>query len=203
MRCKVGLGAFSDQYGLLYTDFRGLVRAKLIMLEGGPVLAEKPLIVLKEGLAQNPVSPGRAYYVVSRRLIERMQSLLRGAWRGDAECQMLVAEGYPGSPVNDPVFGGINIGWSSGTSNTPNVLRPQDLWSFIRIAFLQDYAAGKTKVCQNPDCPTPYFLQKRKGQNHCCRKCVVLVNVRRFRKRQARHAPKKSRVKSGKRRKLQ
>ena len=59
-----------------------------------------------------------------------------------------------------------------------------DLWNLVRLSFLRDYKAGRTKVCTNPDCPTPYFLQQRKGQQYCSHKCAVLMNVRRFRQRQ-------------------
>jgi hypothetical protein len=60
-----------------------------------------------------------------------------------------------------------------------------DLWNLIRLLFLRDHEAGRTKVCSNPDCHSPYFLQQRRGQRYCTHKCAVLMNVRRFRKRQA------------------
>lgn len=41
------------------------------------------------------------------------------------------------------------------------------------------------KICANPDCPHPYFLQKRKGQIYCSHPCAVLINVRRFRERES------------------
>lgn len=49
------------------------------------------------------------------------------------------------------------------------------LWSLIRM-------------CENPDCPTPYFLEARKGQKYCSHKCAVLINVRRFRARREEEA---------------
>jgi hypothetical protein len=56
-----------------------------------------------------------------------------------------------------------------------------DLWTLTRLLFLRDCGAKKTRVCANPDCPAPYFLQTRKGQKFCTHRCAVLVNVRRFR----------------------
>jgi PAS domain-containing protein len=53
--------------------------------------------------------------------------------------------------------------------------------SVFRSLFLRDCGAKKTRVCVNPDCPAPYFLQTRKGQKFCTHRCAVLVNVRRFR----------------------
>ena len=60
-----------------------------------------------------------------------------------------------------------------------------DLWSLVRLSFLRDHRAERTRVCANPDCSSPYFLQQRKGQQYCTHKCAVLMNVRRFRERAA------------------
>ena len=60
-----------------------------------------------------------------------------------------------------------------------------DLWNLTRLLFLRDYSAGRTRVCSNPDCSSPYFLQQRRGQKYCTHKCAVLMNVRRFREREA------------------
>jgi hypothetical protein len=57
----------------------------------------------------------------------------------------------------------------------------EDLWTLIRLTFLQDWVSGRPKVCGNPECPAPYFLAVRKGQKYCSHKCAVLINVRRFR----------------------
>jgi hypothetical protein len=60
-------------------------------------------------------------------------------------------------------------------------LQLRDLWTLIRLLFLRDYARGKAKVCANPDCSTPCFVQARRGQKYCSHNCAVLINVRRFR----------------------
>jgi predicted RNA-binding Zn ribbon-like protein len=59
------------------------------------------------------------------------------------------------------------------------------MWTVVRVAFLMDYKIGRIKVCGNPDCVTPYFVESRKGQEFCSHKCAVLINVRRFRERQS------------------
>jgi hypothetical protein len=74
-----------------------------------------------------------------------------------------------------------------------------DLWTLIRLLFLRDYAAKRTRVCANPDCPAPCFIQTRKGRKFCSHKCAVLINVRRFREAQ-RKAHHKSRTSKSKRR---
>lgn len=61
------------------------------------------------------------------------------------------------------------------------LLVPETLWQFIRLSFALDVVNGKAAVCANPDCPAPYFLRTRKGQQFCSHKCAVLINVRRFR----------------------
>jgi hypothetical protein len=72
------------------------------------------------------------------------------------------------------------------------------MWDFIRLAFQRDCLEGKTRVCGNPDCPSPYFItvQKARGKprQYCCKRCLTLVNVRRFREREKELASKKRTV---------
>jgi hypothetical protein len=97
------------------------------------------------------------------------QTLLRQAWRGDKEAAKQVASA---------VKARLDVG-AKGID-----IAVVDLWNFVRLLFLRDYSAGKTKVCGNPDCVSRYFLEQRKGQQYCSHKCAVLMNVRRFRQRQ-------------------
>lgn len=46
-------------------------------------------------------------------------------------------------------------------------LEPRDVWSKICFLFLCDQAAGKTAICANPDCHSPYFIKRRKTQKYC------------------------------------
>lgn len=139
----------------------------------------------------------RGSWVLNKPDVEQMQKLLRRAWQGEIDAIADIEKGDPNYPGNR-VIGEIKIDWSIGRKGI--VATALDLWSFIRIAFLQDYAAGRTKVCENQDCPSPFFLQARKGQKYCSHKCAVLINVRRFRKRLATRGVKSSHhTKSGKR----
>ena len=61
------------------------------------------------------------------------------------------------------------------------LLETEILWEYIRYLFLTDYAEKRLFVCEREDCPTPYFVQQRKGQRYCSHDCAVLENVRRFR----------------------
>lgn len=106
---------------------------------------------------------------------ERVQKILCSAWGGDVDViKTEVQEGFSLQsfdllkPTNEVVF------------------VTEDLWKFIVFLFLVDYKHSKVGVCANEDCPAPYFLRTRKGQEFCSHACAVLVNVRRFRARQAR-----------------
>jgi hypothetical protein len=61
----------------------------------------------------------------------------------------------------------------------------EDLWTLIRVLFSRDRWDDRTRKCKSPDCPAPYFLAVRQGQKFCSQRCAVLVNVRRFREREA------------------
>ncbi len=139
----------------------------------------------------------RGSWVLNKRDIERMQALLQRAWRGESGAIADIEKGDPNCP-RDPVYRKIEVDWSIGSKGI--VATALNLWSFMRIAFLQDCATARTRVCGNQDCPTPFFLQARKGQKYCSHKCAVLINVRRFRKRRKTRGVKRSlSMKSGKR----
>jgi hypothetical protein len=99
-----------------------------------------------------------------------LQKLLQEAWRGDRQTIENIAK---------DVTARIDVSPSGAE------IAVLDLWSLIRILFLRDHGTGRTKVCANPDCSSPYFLQQRRGQKYCTHKCAVLMNVRRFREREA------------------
>ena len=107
------------------------------------------------------------------------QELLRRAWRGESDAVKKVEEEavrgtryMKGLEIRSSVkAGGINF-------------LAESLWSFMCVLFLRDYGMRRVKVCASPECPAPFFLQERKGQKYCSHKCAVLINVRRFRKRQ-------------------
>lgn len=51
------------------------------------------------------------------------------------------------------------------------------LWTFICFLFLRDFTAGKLGICENPDCPAPYFKKKRRTQKFCeAGPCVAFAN---------------------------
>jgi hypothetical protein len=109
-----------------------------------------------------------------------LQKLLTDAWRGD-----------PGA-LEEIVSGLTDVMELKANANGLE-LAVFDLFAYVRLLFLRDRAQGKTNVCANPDCRTPCFLQARKGQLYCSHDCAVLINVRRFRNREARRTRKSQR----------
>jgi hypothetical protein len=55
----------------------------------------------------------------------------------------------------------VQLQLESGTVD----LVPGDLWTLICFLFQRDYY--KLGYCENPDCPAPYFVKKRKTQKFC------------------------------------
>jgi CGNR zinc finger len=116
---------------------------------------------------------------------KEMQELLRRAWRRERSAIVelehdLMQKGLrPWFGVTEKVL---------GLKDAPSdalTLWADDIWTVVRIAFLMDCKSDRAKICANPDCPTPWFVESRKGQEFCSHKCAVLINVRRFRQRQA------------------
>src|SRR5262249_52907581 len=97
-----------------------------------------------------------------------LQRELQDAWRGDREALEEMTTGLAAELELEADPKGLE-------------LRVRDLWTLIRLLFLRDHTRGKAKVCANPDCSTPCFIQVRRGQKYCSHSCAVLINVRRFR----------------------
>lgn len=103
------------------------------------------------------------------------QFLLRKAWTGDTET---ITEHFNDGTLSESFrVASFDIQNRSGEV----LLETEDLWEYMRYLFLVDYAEKRTGVCERQDCPTPYFIQQRKGQRYCSHDCAVLENVRRFR----------------------
>lgn len=146
-------------------------------------------------LLHSPVSPS-AFEIV------KAQEILQKAWRGDEPSLHAVIEGSPvlsdpTKPAELPRIGAhVNFIWTHvfRLEDPPNhkidisiqgmTIHASDVWSFMRLAFMRDYSTGQTKVCANPDCKTPFFLQSKKGQQFCSHSCASITGVRRWRAKQ-------------------
>jgi hypothetical protein len=111
--------------------------------------------------------------------VRPFQTLLQRAWKGNSAALREMRKNLKTRVDVGPKGIGIAI---------------VDLWNLVRFLFLRDHATCITKLCANPDCCSPYFVQQRRGQKYCTHKCAVLINVRRFREQEAK-AKAKSRPK--------
>jgi len=127
--------------------------------------------------------PSGEIYFVRPDDVRRFQGYLRQAWEGNENVleQMLV-----------------DVRASLRVLPTGLEIIIEDLWTLVRLMFLHDHFSGRTKICANRDCETRYFLAVRKSQKFCSPRCTVLINVRRFREREAKEpAPKKKQKHTG------
>ena len=174
------LKMFTQRYGPLYTPLKWSRAEEILMSE-----SKDPFGTASALARIFTPDLGRA---------KEMQELLRRAWRGERSAIVelehdLMQKGlHPWFGVTEKVLGLKDAPTDALT------LFADDIWTLVRIAFLLDYKGGRAKTCANPDCPTPWFVESRKGQEFCTHKCAVLINVRRFRERQAK-ADVKRRVK--------
>lgn len=99
------------------------------------------------------------------------QEILRRAWKNDSESLEDVK-------AQLEVLDVAKAKMESGRF----VLETINLWTYLCFFFMRDFSAGKAKVCESPDCPTPYFIEQRRGQKYCSHVCAVRENVRRFRR---------------------
>jgi hypothetical protein len=116
------------------------------------------------------------------------QSLLRKAWANDRSALRRLAEGEPERPtsqkIDSPVVRRVSHTYERfhlKITDAGMEIEADDVWAFTQLAFLRDHNLEKTKICSNPECPTPYFLQSKRGQIFCSHRCAVATNVRRFR----------------------
>ncbi len=84
------------------------------------------------------------------------RDVLRQAWKGDP---------YHLEYLQDQVGVYMRADWKFERDRIRVI--PENLWSIVCITFLQDRAAGKTGVCENPTCPAPYFIKQRRTQKFC------------------------------------
>jgi hypothetical protein len=120
------------------------------------------------GIVTARLSSGVQYVTV--RHTDPFQEYLQKAWKGD-------------QAILEQMVGDLKAYLRVLPSGIDIVV--EDLWTLVRLMFLHDWWSGRARKCSNPDCLTPYFLAVRKGQKLCSQTCAVLINVRRFREREA------------------
>jgi hypothetical protein len=107
--------------------------------------------------------PVRRNFDLRSNNLKLTQLILRAAWEGD-----LLSIDALEFQVEEKTA--VDIRVREGSVQ----LRTEDLHTFISFLFLVDYKNGRLGICENPDCPAPYFKKKRKTQKFCeAGPCVV------------------------------
>jgi hypothetical protein len=81
---------------------------------------------------------------------------LRKAWRGDADAVEEIQRW-------NNLYMMTSLKFSSGRIE----MESDHLLGTIHLLFLRDHLAGKTAICDNPDCAQPYFIKRRATQKFC------------------------------------
>jgi hypothetical protein len=75
---------------------------------------------------------------------------------------------------------GMTVNYLSGLGPKPYIsLAATTLWQYF-CALLMFYSVGELRFCQNPDCPAPRFIARRRDQVSCSSDCAGLVAKRRW-----------------------
>jgi len=91
----------------------------------------------------------------------------------------LMASDFIGAPhgINHP---GLILGDIVGLGPKPLiVLGTNTLWQYL-CTLLIFHKVGDLRKCQNPDCPAPRFIARRKDQVYCSGDCAALLAKRRW-----------------------
>lgn len=85
------------------------------------------------------------------------QALLKFIWRtGDRTAIEVISKEVERSLRTRVSADGVHL-----------VVGVRNMWILICMLILRDNASGRLGICQNPDCPAPYFLKSRKTQKIC------------------------------------
>jgi hypothetical protein len=112
---------------------------------------QQQMKTLIEKALHDSAGPENKQFSVESFGVELDQDHLRGVWEDVESIEELEAQ----------IATGIGIKQDSVE------IWPDDLWALICLLAVRDYKAGRLGVCENPDCPAPYFRKKRTTQRYC------------------------------------
>ncbi|MGA2743895.1 MAG: hypothetical protein ABSE44_04290, partial [Candidatus Sulfotelmatobacter sp.] len=170
------ISAFTKRYGPIADPSRAFAPG-LRRIKGGafhPVTHDAALAVSPQNLlslgADSAVSETFTFSI--NEFAEKKDRLLL-AWRGDRLAIEVLRQSIS--------IADFRVSFFNSRGGMKNVsLRTNSLWDYICLLFLIDHDAGKARVCANPKCVTPYFLQGRADNNFCRHGCAVTAgNIRR------------------------
>jgi hypothetical protein len=160
------------------------------------------------GLAVKPWVGEGKLYKADPIALDKLQFVLRSAWRNDPVAYEIMAGGdedlesvgYLKANASSAEW--IKSGWPrrhrfpvdltdvhasiSGTlvplSNSMELVIT-GLRSLLSWQFLHDCWKGGLCICSNNECFTPYFVQRRKGQKYCSHDCAMVIATGNYRKK--------------------
>jgi hypothetical protein len=89
-----------------------------------------------------------------------MRDIVRLIWRG---------ESFANEYLKALLYGTrVEFNWKRGEI----VYEPQN--DFERALYALFRNSGLAKVCENPECPAPYFIAQRKSQCYCGEDCALV-----------------------------
>jgi hypothetical protein len=134
------------------------IKALLLLPDSGPEQPHVALVNLPdEGEAMDAYSNRYEFSgkPMRRGMVRLVRDSLRKAWAGDKEALQWAQ-------------GRLDVERFNVTYKMEHLLvEPRSLVSTVCLLVLRDRAAGKTAICANPDCHSPYFIKKRKTQKYC------------------------------------
>ena len=101
----------------------------------------------------------------AREVPEIMANLVEDNPQGVLQYAWTANDDFVIEQLSREAVGGLTVEVSAETGEV--VITARDMWSLVCLLFLRDHAAGKTAICNNPDCPAPYFIRGRKTQKIC------------------------------------
>jgi hypothetical protein len=126
----------------------------------GPVIAD---------LTKLPAADHR--FEVDLYMVVSMRERVRSAWRAKDAKRLWLSESVERYDMPFTVSG------------KTLQLAPNDVFTYLRLLLTRDISEGRARICNNPDCATPYFITKRSDQTHCEWKCTNLIQQRKYRER--------------------
>jgi hypothetical protein len=154
----------------------------LSVIQGQGAVAEQPKPSDRQEATKRVLAPTQAeeQFWLSLDNFRLLQAQLRAAWKEKNS-----------SLFTDSTNSGVSLGyellpvsWRVTGNQMEMCLTGCD--DFMGVLLTRDLAEKRTRVCQNPDCPTPYFVAGRRDAKFCSHRCAVAIGVNNFRKRQRR-----------------
>jgi hypothetical protein len=143
---------------MISTKIAHPIKALLLVPQSGPEQAHVALVNLSDEAEAADAYIKRyesGAKPMRRGMVRLVRDSLRKAWSGDKEALQWAQERLDAERFNVTY------------KRAHLLVEPRSLESTVCLLVLRDRAAGKTAICANPGCHSPYFIKKRKTQKFC------------------------------------